>query len=154
MSIDRWVENSKGNHVALGNGGVIGTVYQTPDGGWSGIWSGGADGPPQRLKGEYCSVEEVQQIIEQTERDGMDPAEWHQPDGEWRQAKKGGYYRRLFGSVVSVKQARSGSWYATMDGTFIGQRGQPTWFADEHASRAAVDQSERRCGAWEWIRRQ
>jgi hypothetical protein len=154
MSIDRWIENAKGNHVALGDGRVIGTVYQTKEGRWGGVWSGEADGQPQRLKGEYWSAEEVQEIIQQTDRDGMDPDQWYPPDGEWQQAKNGGYYRRLLGSIVSVKQARSGSWYATMNGALIGQGGLPTWFADERAARAAVNQSENRGGGWEWIKRQ
>jgi hypothetical protein len=154
MSIDRWGENAKGNYVALGDGGVIGTVYRTQDGRWSAVWNGGAGGQPQRLKGEHWSAEEVQEIIEQTEREGMDPDEWYPPDAEWQQATKGGYYRRLLGSVVSVKQAKSGSWYATMNGALIGQRGQPMWFADEHEAMRAVDQSEHRRGGWEWISRQ
>jgi hypothetical protein len=52
---------------------------------------------------------------------------------------------------VSVKRAKSGSWYAATDGALVGQRGQPIWFADEHAARTAVDQLEHRCGGWEWI---
>jgi hypothetical protein len=109
MSIDRWICNAKGNFVAVAGGAVIGTVYQTEDGRWSAVWNGGAEGQAQRLKGKYRSPEVVQEIIEQTERDGMDPDEWYPPDAEWQQTKKAGYYRRLFGSVVSVKQAKSGS---------------------------------------------
>jgi hypothetical protein len=154
MSIEKWICNAKGNFVALGGGVVIGTVYQKDDGSWGGVWSGGAGEPSRRLKGEYWSAEEVQEIIDQTERDGMDPDLWYPSNGEWQQAKKGGYYRRLFGSIVSVKRAKLGSWYATMENALIGQRGQPTWFADDQAAKAAVDQLANRCGSWEWIERQ
>jgi hypothetical protein len=152
MSIDRWIENAKGNHVALADGRVIGTVYQTKEGRWSGVWSGEVDGQRQRLQGEYWSVEEVQEIIEQTDRDGMDPDQWCPPDGEWQPRK--GALQGLYGSIVSVKQAKSGAWYAAMSGAMLGQRGQPMWFADEHEAMRAVDQSEHRRGGWEWISRQ
>jgi hypothetical protein len=154
MSIDRWVENAKGNLVALGNGSVIGTVYRTHGGRWSGVWTGGTEGQPLRLKGEYWSPKAVQEVIERTERDGMDPDRWYPPDHKWQSAKKGGYYRRLFGSTVSVKQAKSGSWYATTNGGLLGRRGQPVWFIDGREAMAAVDQSEDRRGSWEWIRQQ
>jgi hypothetical protein len=137
MSIERWVENAKGNHVALRNSGIISTAYPTRHGGWSAVWAGGARGHSQRLKGEHWSLEEVQEIIEQTERDGMDPGRRYPPDREWQHSNKGGYHRRLFGSIVSVKQAKSGSWYAARNGGLLGQRGQPTWFADEREAKAA-----------------
>jgi hypothetical protein len=41
-----------------------------------------------------------------------------------------------------------------MDGALIGQGGQPTWFADDHAAMRAVDQSEHQGGGWVWIERQ
>jgi hypothetical protein len=103
MSIDRWVENAKGNHVALGNGGIIGTAYPTRHGGWSAVWAGGARGHSQRLKGEHWSLEEVQEIIEQTERDGMDADRWYPPDREWQHSKKGGYQPDLMRSRRSKR---------------------------------------------------
>jgi hypothetical protein len=151
MSIEKWICNAKGNFVALGGGAVIGTVYQKDDGSWGGVWSGGAGEVPQRLRGEYWSAEEVQEIIEQTERDGMDHDQWYPPDGEWQEAKKGGFYRRLRGSIVSVKQAKSGSWYASSDGALLGKNGAPYWFLDEQEAMTAVDRSENRCDGWEWI---
>jgi hypothetical protein len=154
MSIDRWVENAKGNYVAFGDGGVIGTVYRKQNGHWSAIWNGETDGMPQRLKGEYSSAEEVQEIIEQTDRDGVYPDRWYPPDCEWQPRKGGGSYRKLHGSIVSVRQARSGSWYAAMQGALLGQCGKPTWFTDQHEAMTAVDQSQHRRGGWEWIRQQ
>jgi hypothetical protein len=154
MNIERWVKNIKGNRVALRHGVPIATVYQTDDEDWSAIWNDTADGP-RRLKGKHGSAEEVQEIVEQTERDGIDPEQWYPPDSEWQPRKGGGCYRKLFGSIVSVKQAKSRAWYAAMSGGLLGQGGQPTWFATEDEAVKAVDQLEygRSCD-WEWIRRQ
>jgi hypothetical protein len=153
MSIEKWVENAKGNLVAVGDDRVIGTVYRTDDGCWSAVWNKAAD-RPLRLKGKRRSAEEVQDTIERAESVGIDPDKWYPPDSEWQPRKEGGHYRKLSGAIVSVKQARSGSWYATMSGALLGQGGEPTWFANEHEAMAAVDQSERRRGDRAWIRKQ
>jgi hypothetical protein len=129
-------------------------VYQTNDEYWSAIWNDTADGT-RRLKGKYGSPEQVQEIVEQTERDGFDPEQWYPPDGEWQPRKGGGSYRNLFGPIVSLKQAKSGAWYVAWRGALLGQGGEPTWFATEDTAAKAVDQLEygRSCD-WEWIKRQ
>jgi hypothetical protein len=136
-----------------GHGAVIATVYATDDGCSGAVLNDTGDGP-RRLKGKHRSAEDVQEIVEQVERDGIDPDQWYPPDGEWQPRKGGGHYRKLYGSIVSVKQAKSGAWYAAMSGAMLGQRGQLMWFADEHEAMRAVDQSEHRVGGWEWIGRQ
>jgi hypothetical protein len=43
------------------------------------------------------------------------------------------------GATISVKQAKSGSWYAVgMDG-LLGQGGRPIWFNTSDEARKAVD---------------
>ena len=153
MSIEKWVRNAKGKLVAVTSGRIIGTVYQTDDGCWSAVWNNATD-RPLRLKGKRRSAEEVQDIIERAEAAGITPDNWYPPDNEWQSRKKGGHYRKLSGSTVSVKQAKSGSWYAAIKGGSLGQGGQPAWFTDEREAMAAVDQLRHRRGGWEWIRYQ
>ena len=153
MSIEKWVKNANGNYVALGHNGVIATVYETDDGCWSAVLND-VTGGPRRLKGKRGSAEDVQAIVEQTELHGLDADQWYPPDGEWQSRKEGGFYRKLSSTIVSVKQAKSGSWFAAMRGALLGHGGQPTWFATEHEAMKAVDQLEHGDNGLKWIRRQ
>ena len=146
-------ENANGNYVALDLNGVIATVYETDDGYWSAVLNDATSGP-RRLKGKRGSAEDVQRIVEHTELHGMDVDQWYPPDCEWQPRKEGGCYRKLSSSIVSVKQAKSGSWFAAMRGAQLGHGGHPTWFATEHEAVKAVEQLEHGGNGLKWIRRQ
>jgi hypothetical protein len=58
------------------------------------------------------------------------------------------------GSTISVKQSRSGSWYAARaGGALLGQGGRPTWFATAAEARNAVDELAFGSGVWGWVAR-
>ena len=104
---------------------------------WGAIWNGAPDGRPRRLKGKFDYVDDARSALELAAAEGKYSEKWYPPDGEWQTSKAGGYYRRLDGTVVSVKKAKSGAWYATLAGAVLGQQGRPTWFqAPEDAQRA------------------
>lgn len=151
-----WIENSNGNWVLVGNG-VEATVYSTPakmyetcD--WGAVWNGAQDGKPRRLKGKYQSADEAMSALEAAITEGERSPRWWPPECEWRETKKGGYYRKHNGATISVKKAKSGSWYAiNMHGALLGQFGRSTWFCTPAEARDAVDAVSKGSNAWTWI---
>lgn len=147
--------NSNGNHVWVLGGGVRATIYQTRDGRWGGIWNGAADGKARRLKGTFDDAEDAVLAIELADQQGEHSARWHTPDDQWKKRKAGGYYKKVKGTIVSVKQAKSGSWYAaTMNGAFLGQDGDPTWFNTAEEAVRAVEARLAGSVDYAWISRQ
>ena len=150
---EKWIENGNGNWVWVGPDGVSATVYATHNG-WGGVWNGPADGRPRRLNAKGEDAEEGMSLIEEAVSQGDASLMWSPPDEEWKERKKGGYYRKVNGAVVSVKQARSGSWYAVHDGDLLGQSGSPMWFITAKEACTAVDDLDAGSGLWHWIARQ
>jgi hypothetical protein len=148
---DEWIENNNGNWVWVGLDGIRATVYTTGDGMWGAIWNG-PDGKPRRLKEKFGCAEDAQSAIETADREGSRSQKWWPPDDEWIKSKKGGYYRKVKGMVVSVKQAGSKSWYAVrMGGALLGQDGRPMWFTTAEEARRAVNDSAAGRGTRSWI---
>jgi hypothetical protein len=139
--------------------GVVATVYSRSgtlqiEDEWGAIWNGAADGKPRRLKGKYPSADEAISAVETAITEGERSPRWWPPECEWRETKKGGYYRKHNGATISVKQAKSGSWYAiNMHGALLGQFGRSTWFGTPAEARDAVDAVTRGSSAWTWIAR-
>jgi hypothetical protein len=149
-----WIENSNGNFVWVECGEVRATVYACGDM-WGGIWSGAMDGQPRRLKGKFARPEDAQAAVEKADHQGERSELWWPPDSKWLPTKKGGYYRKINGAVVSVKQSKSGSWYAVhMNGALLGQHGSPEWFSTAEEARKAVAALAAGSGTYSWIRRQ
>src|SRR5207249_865959 len=93
--------------------------------------------------------------MESAAQEGADSSMWWPPEDQWRKTKKGGYYRLLNGATVSVKQAKSGAWYAvSMTGCLLGESTVPTWFVTSEGARNAVDEAARGSTRWSWIRPQ
>lgn len=136
---DGWIENINGNMVWINCGEVLATAYQTDDGMWGGIWNGASDGRARRLKAKYDCADEAQEAIEAADSEGSASLRWWPPDDEWIAAKKGGYYRRVNGTTVAVKQAKSKSWYASSINGLLGQHGRTSWFATADEVCRAVD---------------
>jgi hypothetical protein len=78
---------------------------------------------------------------------------WWPPDDQWMPTKTGGYYRRLNGDVISVKKAKSGSWFVTNGSAFLGRYGRTSWFATDAEARNAFDAFADGGGDSQWIRR-
>ena len=76
---------------------------------------------------------------------------WWPPEDEWLPTKKGGYYRKHSGVVISVKRAKSGSWFATNSSASLGRYGRTTWFSSDADARAAVDALAQGVGDWHWV---
>jgi hypothetical protein len=114
-----------------------------------------ASGLTRHLKGSYPSAFEAISAAEAAIAEGELSQRWWAPDCEWRQTKKGGsFYRKHEGVTISVKPARSGSWFAvSMHGCMLGQNGRPTWFPTPAECRSAVDAFCAGSKTWEWTGR-
>lgn len=153
--IEKWIENCKGNWVGVGFGCIHATVYAIDDGMWGAIWNGAADGRPRRLKEKFDSAEDAQAAIEVAADEGEESERWWPSDDTWMKRKGGGFYRKVEGMIVSVKQARSKSWYAVcMGGALLGQHRRPVWFTTAEEACKAVDALDAGRGNWSWIGRQ
>lgn len=149
---DKWIVNENGNHIWVASNGPRATVYPTPDHTWAAVWNGALDGRPRRLKEKFAYPEDAEDAVEVADNEGQESDKWWPPDAEWIANKNGGYRRKVNGVVVSVKQAKSGSWYATrMGGMMLGQNGQTTWFRTAGEACGAVNAYEARQGSWRWI---
>jgi hypothetical protein len=146
-----WIENSNGNWVLIDDG-VEATVYEAGDE-WSAVWNGAPDGKARRLKAKYSTSEEAIAAVEAAIAEGPNSMRWWPPDDQWLPTKKGGYYRKYNGVVISVKQARSGAWFVTNGSASLGRYGRTTWFTTDAEARLvrswqrsmAVDTAQRRC---------
>jgi hypothetical protein len=134
-----WRENANGNWVLI-DGDVTATVHST-DNGWGAIWNGATDGKTRRLKMKYQSAEEAMDIVDSAIAEGERSPRWEALESGWKKTKKGdGYYRKHRGVTISVKQAKSGCWYAVnMVGALLGRAGRTTWFPTAEQAREAVD---------------
>jgi hypothetical protein len=151
MSDCGWRETSNGNWVLPGTDGIEATAYATSDAKWGVIWNGAPDGRPRRLKQKCDSAEEACDAAEFAMHEGEQSRRWWPPDDQWQKTKSGGAYRKLNGRVVSVKQAKSGSWYAVnWAGGLLGQGGCASWFRTEEEARAAVTALASGSSQWSW----
>jgi hypothetical protein len=155
-TIEKWMENHNGNWVWVdGSEGVRATVYANHDGTWGAIWNRALDGMPRQLRAKFGCANDAQQAVEIADREGSGSLKWWPRDDEWIESKKGGFYRKVHGVIVSVKQAKSKSWYAVnMTGALLGENGSPAWRASAEDSCRAVDEFAARTGHWQWIMRQ
>jgi hypothetical protein len=147
-----WIETSNGNWVLPGDGGIEATVYAAGSE-WGANWNGAPDGKRRRLKAKYSSSEEAIAAVETAIAEGANSMKWWPPDEQWLQTKAGGHYRKLNGSMVSVKKAKSGSWFVTNGSASLGRHGSTTWFATDAEARSAFDAFAGGSDEWQWIRR-
>jgi hypothetical protein len=154
MNADGWIENPNGNWVWIRCGELVATVYATDDNEWCAIWNGAADSSSRRLKGKFDCAEDAQEEVEVADGEGEESPKWHPPDDQWIERKGGGYYRKVNGLVVSVKQAKSKSWYAVrMGGGLLGRSGRTSWFSTAEKACRAVDELNAAGGDWRWMAR-
>src|SRR6266702_1148775 len=107
-----WKENGNGNWVLIDDyGDLVSTVYARNDS-WRAIWNGARDGKARRLKATFDTAEDACRAAETAIAEGKGSTKWWPPDDEWLPTKTGGYYRKRGGSIVSVKESKTKSWYA------------------------------------------
>jgi hypothetical protein len=119
------------------------------------VWNGAPDGKPRRLVARLSSSDETIAAAEAAIAEGERSLRWWPPECDWRQNKKGdGFYRKHNGLTISVKQAKSGSWYAiNLHGALLGQGGRPTCFASAAEARSAANRFADGTGTWTGVAR-
>jgi hypothetical protein len=148
-----WRETNNGNWVLI-DGVLQATVYATEGSLWGGIWNGAGDGKARRLKEKCDSAEEACRAVESAIEEGESSLRWWPPDDTWAARKDGGCYRKLNGLVISVKQAKSKSWYVVNSaGALLGRSGRAAWFPTEGEARDAANASAAGVGDWGWVSR-
>jgi hypothetical protein len=136
---DGWRETDNGNYVLIEGGDLVATVFSKDGESWGAVWNGAADGKPRFLKARCDSAEEAQALLEDA-IEGGDEARWWPIDNQWTLSKKGDPYRRVEGAgAITVKRAKSGSFFACGADGLLRQGGKPMWFPTAAAARAAVD---------------
>jgi hypothetical protein len=146
---DGWVENANGNWVLLDDG-LEATVYKAGSE-WGTVWNGAPDGRARRLKAKHTTAEEAMAAAESAIAEGPNSIKWWPPDEQWQQSQKGGYYRKHDGQLISVKKAKTGSWFATSGNASLGRYGRMTWFRTPEEARAAVDAFASGASEWHWL---
>jgi hypothetical protein len=147
-----WTENSKGNWVLRDDGDLEATVYKAGSE-WGTVWNGARDGSARRLKAKHATAEEAMAAAESAIAEGSNSIKWWPPDEQWQQSQKGGYYRKHDGQLISVKKAKSGSWFATNGSASLGRYGRTAWFPTAEEARAAVDAFASGASEWHWVAR-
>jgi hypothetical protein len=147
-----WRENSNGNWLLIEDGKLEATVYAAGSE-WGSVWNA-SDGRARRLKAKHQTAEEAMTATEAAIAAGPSSIFWWPPDDQWQTTKKGdGFYRKHSGQLISVKQAKTGSWFATNGTASLGRYGRTTWFPTAAEARAAVDALARGEGEWHWVSR-
>lgn len=144
---DEWIETDNGNWVLPGDDGVEATVYRAGSE-WGAVWNGAPDGKTRRLKAKLPTAAEEIAATEAGIAEGADSVRWWPQDDQWLPTKKEGFYRKHNGMVISVKQAKSGSWFAANGSASLGRYGRTTWFSTDSEARSAADALVRGSGEW------
>jgi hypothetical protein len=141
--------------VLIDDDDVEATVF-FKDGEWGGVWNGASDRQPRVLKAKYEDADRVIELMDQAIVEGAESSLWWEPALTWRKTKdrKGWYCKVAGGAVASVKQAKTGSWYASRMGeAMLGRHGRAEWFASAEEAKQAVAQTTIDGSQWEWVSR-
>lgn len=103
-----WIENSNGNYVCVFGENDLMTVFENRNGKWSGIYD------DKILKIPHESPEEAMEAMERFYLGAIELAE--KINRGWQTAKKGGNYKKNNKGTVTIKEAKSGKWYITVNG--------------------------------------
>lgn len=124
-----WSENSNGNYVYVIDTDDVMTVFPNQMfGGWTGRYG------DTFLKGSFDTPEEAQEAMEKLVFCGRSEL-GKTKSSSWKPSKKGGYYKQTTQGIATVKQAKTGKWFATLDGSFI----EGKWFANEDEAKVEAD---------------
>jgi len=122
---DEWKESQNGNFYRTLDSGLIVTVCLCKDGLWRGICDN------KITSGFFESAERAMKGIDRGDITFI-PMRAH--DTGWKTAKKGGFYRQVHGTIYTIKQATSGSWFV-MDGDTLVEN---HWFPTADAAKKHV----------------
>jgi hypothetical protein len=136
---DEWVQNDNGNWLWIDDDQLIATLFTYSDGSWGAVWNNSEDGEPRFLKARCDSAEEAKSLFYDAIEEGDQSPLWWPAGNQWTESKKGSYYRKVDGATISVRQAKSGSWYAVGMEGLLSQGGRPLWFKTADEARKAVD---------------
>jgi hypothetical protein len=122
-----WTENNNGNYVAEDEDYEKVTVFIDKRGQWRGIRE-------ERItEFGYSTAEEAMSAIDKKQVDFV-KIRAKADTTDWKPAKKGGFYRLRHAQIITVKQARNGSWYISIEGKLVENR----WFqSSKEAARCA-----------------
>ena len=125
-----WTEKDNGNYIYILDSSVMTVFKKKGSVGWGGVYE------DDFLKGSYDTPEEAQKELERFVFKGESRLAKSIPSG-WQASKNGGYYRNIPSGIVSVKKAKSGSWYITgPQGTIL----ENTWLETaEEAKKKAFE---------------
>lgn len=125
--MSEWRENKNGNYIYVLDSGEVMTVYLR-DGLWFGVYD-------ECLSEEgFCDPERAMALMERAVLRGQrDLLVRRKPVLPWwQETKSGGYQCVRRDCILTVKQAKSGSWYLIVDQTVLDDR----WFdSAEQAKR-------------------
>lgn len=108
--MSEWRENHNGNFVYVDDG-VVTTVFKRSDGEWYGIRDG------MITEEGFDAAESAMEAIDEEEVEFCEMV--GSRDTGWLPAKKGGFYQQNSAGIATVKQARSGKWYVTVNGRMV-----------------------------------
>lgn len=123
-----WNETRNGNYVCEDHESVTITVFTDRNGNWRGIRD-------ERItEHSYESAEDAIKAIEDRVAlfIRLKPS---QSTIDWKPAKKGGYYRYRNGDILTTKQAKSGQWFVTRNGSIALN----IWFPSFEAAARYAD---------------
>ena len=126
-----WNENDNGNYVYVIDSDDVMTVYER-NGQWFGVYD-------NRFTEEGLkTAEQAMTIMEKAvleDRLDMLVERNPRPSG-WMKTKTGGFQRYRNGCNLTVKQAKSGSWYLVINQTMLKDK----WFKTAEAAMSQGDQ--------------
>ncbi len=124
-----WHQSLKGNFTTFDYGHAY-TVFRNRDN----LWQVAHQEAFSRQMFE--SVEEAKSAAESHSL-GIDVLDFRSPERGWQATKQGGFYRRARDGIDTVKQAKSGSWFATHNGELF----EGLWFDSREEAQAYLDRN-------------
>jgi len=117
-----WNETRNGNYVCEDDGSIVITVFLDKNGAWRGIRD------EHITEDRYETAEQAMKAIEV--REAVFVKFCYRPKTtDWKPIKKGGYYRYNNGDILTSKQAKSGNWYLSLNGSIIRDKWFPSFEA-------------------------
>jgi hypothetical protein len=125
MILEEWKESQNGNFYRPLDGDVIVTVCLCKDGRWRGI-------SDDKITGE--SFDAAEKAMSAIDDDEVTFIPFRPRDTGWKAAKRGGFYRQVHGTIYTIKQATSGSWFVMVGDVFVKDQ----WFSSVDAAKEYV----------------
>jgi hypothetical protein len=127
--MNEWQENSKGNYVYVIEADDLMSVFKNRDGEWAGAYQN------RFTKGTFVSAEKAMRAMEPI-LDGELSMLKPPIERGWLRNKGGsGFHRLTPDGILSVKESKTGKWYATIFGNLLKNH----WFDTAQAAKAEVD---------------